>query len=174
MNEPLFYNSFTYSKEMAKETANHLYLQTKLMKIVYATLALEAVFFMVWPLIKDALVELREIYSFMMPFFYVCWIVSVVSFSLSYLLGITRGSKKQADAMCIITISENEVKWKQGEKTKTYNPKKIYAFYETENYIVVAAGLNTSEMIYKKDAFSVGNSEEFVEFLKKNGAHQIK
>ena len=32
MNEPLFYNSFTYSEEMAKEIAFHFLFKTKLMK----------------------------------------------------------------------------------------------------------------------------------------------
>ena len=174
MNELLFYNSFTYDKEMAKETANHLYLKTKLMKLAYASLALGVIFFMILPLIKETFPELGELYSFIAPFILVCLIVSVCCFTVSYFSMIVQGSKKQADSMCIITVNENEIKWTKGEKTKTYNPKKIYAFYETENYIVAAAGLSTSEMIFKKNAFSVGSSEEFIKFLKKNGAYQIK
>ena len=69
--------------------------------------------------------------------------------------------------MSIVTVSENEVQWKNGEKTKTFNPKKIYAFYETKNYIVMTSGLGSSDLILKKDAFSVGNCEDFIKFLKK-------
>ena len=53
MNETLFYNSFTYDKAMAKETANHLYFKTKLMKLAYASLAFGVIFFMILPLIKE-------------------------------------------------------------------------------------------------------------------------
>ncbi len=174
MNEPLFCNSFTYDKKMATETTLHLYFKTKMMKLAYASMAFGIVFFMLLPQIIEALPEFEKFYSFIASTICVCFLISIFCFVLLYFLMINQGSKTSDEAMSIVTVSENEIQWKKGEKTKTFNPKKIYAFYETKNYIVAAAGLGSNDMILKKDAFSVGTSEDFIKFLKKNGSFQIK
>ena len=174
MNEPLFYNRFTYNKAMAKETTTHLYFKTKMMKLAYALLIMGILSSLLVSQATKTLPELEKIFNFMASLVCVAWLICVCCIVLSYFIMINKSSKSPDEAMSIVTVSENEVQWKNGEKTKTFNPKKIYAFYETNNYIVMTSGLGSSDMILKKDAFSVGNSEDFIKFLKKNGSFQIQ
>lgn len=177
MNEPLFYNRFAHSKEMAKENANYWFFKTKLMKLAYFcffVISLPIIIFA--PHFIKILDFIPEIFNIFVLLLRIFWIITLIYLPLSYFLIIkVQTPKTPDDAMSVVSVTETEIQCKIGKKTISLNPHKTHFFYESENYIVVSTGMTSIvDIILKKDSFSIGTSEEFVNFLKKNGAIQIK
>ena len=75
--------------------------------------------------------------------------------------------KGNDDGFSVITADDTMINGKWRNSEISYEIKKISLFFETENYIVVFPKMTArTGMVLKKDAFSVGNAEDFIKLLK--------
>lgn len=161
MNEPLFYNSFTYSEEMAKEIAFHFLFKTKLMKFFITVIIIFLpinILLAVW----IGQITFYQITTFALTgMTFILWPIGYFSMVKA------NTPKRNDDGFSVITADDTMINGKWRNSEISCEIKKISMFFETKNYIVVFPKMiGRTGMVLKKDAFSVGNAEDFIKLLK--------
>ena len=161
MNEPLFYNSFTYSEEMAKEIAFHFLFKTKLMKFFLTVI----IIFL--PINILLAVWIEQITFYQITTFALTGMTFLL-WPIAYFSMVKANTPKgNDDGFSIITADYTMINGKWRNSEISCEIKKISLFFETKNYIVVFPKMTArTGMVLKKDAFSVGNAEDFIKLLK--------
>lgn len=169
MKEPLFHNSFAYEKQTIREIITHFMLKTKIMKAVYIAIPVFALSNVVLMLLSSEFWHFQKILI-------ITFLVSLGFIGLGILeTKITNTPKFVDQSISNVLIYDQSIDWKWGKKAKIYNVRKIFAFFETKNYIVLIPSLASSTFIVlKKISFTIGTSEEFIAFLKSNGVRAMK
>ena len=169
MYEPSFQNRFSQEKETIKEIISHFLLKTRIMKAVYICIP-------VFVLCNIILTFLSSEYLLLQQILLIGFLVSLIFIGLGILETKIKNTPKYADqSMANISINNESIDWKLGDKTKIFKTRKIFAFFETENYIVIIPNVYTSTLvILKKSAFMTGTSDEFISFLKSKAIRCIK
>lgn len=169
MYEPLFQNRFSQEKETIKEIISHFLLKTRIMKTEYICIPVVVLCNIALPLLSSAFLSLQKILL-------IGFLASLGLIGLGVLEIIIANTPKHSDqSMSNVSINGDSIEWKLGDKTKTFKTRKVIAFLETENYIVLVPNAYTSILvILKKSAFVTGTSEEFISFLKSKAIKCIK
>ena len=161
MNEPLFYNSFYYSKEMAKEIADYVFFKNKLMKFCYTVFAISI------PLNIILSIVTGQIYFYQLGTYGLA-LIACAMFPFIYFSLIKANTPKYPDdELSTVIADENTIQGRWQNNEITCEIKKITLFFVTKNYIVVFTKLTgRTGMVLKKDSFSLGSSEDFIKLLK--------
>ena len=169
MHEPSFQNKFAYDKQTIREIITHFMLKTKIMKAVYIAIP-------VFALSNVVLMLLSSEFWYFQKILLIGFLVSLIFIGLGIVETIMANTPKYADQnMSNVSINSESIDWKLGDKTKTFKTKKVFAFLETENYIVLIPNIYTSTLVVlKKSSFTNGTSEEFISFLKGKAIRCIK
>ena len=164
MHEPLFQNKFAYDKQTIKEIISHFLLKTRVMKAIYICIPIFVICNIALSLLSSAYLPLQKILL-------IGFLVSLIFIGLGILETMLVNTPKYADqSISNVSVDDESIDWKFGDKAKIYKTRKVLAFFETENYIVFIPNIYTSNLvILKKNSFTVGTSEEFVSFLKSKG-----
>ena len=169
MHEPSFQNKFAYDKQTIKEIISHFLLKTRVMKAIYICIPIFVICNIALLLLSNAYLPLQKILL-------ISFLVSLIFIGLGIIETKMANTPKYADqSMSNVSINSESIDWKLGDKTKTFKTKKVFAFLETENYIVLIPNIYTSTLVVlKKSSFTNGTSEEFISFLKGKAIKCIK
>ena len=169
MNEPLFKNSFIRDKKTATEIVKCMLLLTKLMKILYVVAAISLVFELVFFFIDLSNPNVRII-----PESYYITIFTYVFPSLLLLLMFfvtkARNTPKSGTSEESFVITDNEIIWTSAGKKNIFAINDIVYYYNAKNYfVIIPNGMYAYIPAIQKDSFTLGTSDEFIEFLKSKG-----
>ena len=168
MNEPLFENRHQRDKKTAIEITKFLIFQTKLIKAVYIIAAITGVLTLI-----TFFVQKRQFSDLSISIF--TYVYAALLMALMYV--VLKNSNVPKEQVCeeAFSVNETQIEWSLGGYTSIYSIGDIGAFYETENYIVILPKKRCKMFpALRKDGFTVGNSEEFINLLKKNKIQQTK
>lgn len=164
MNEPLFKNSFVRDKSTANEIVKGMLLLTFMMKVVYVAFAISLVSTLVIAIVQSRIASLFSItnittYVFIpLLLIFMCVVLKV------------RNTPKSGQGEESFVITDDEMIWTSGISTQTYAINNIAMYYDTKDYIIIIPkGRNHMFPAIKKDSFTLGNAEDFIEFLKSKG-----
>lgn len=160
MNEPLFKNSFVIDKQMYKELYRNLF-KTPVFLVVYVVEAIQ--------ILASFSVSVRSGMT---------TLLAIISFGLLcvfvYLLNIKanlKRDKERANGQTLVSnlfVYDNRIELEMlGNKDILYFQNIKHAS-KSKNYIFVQTQANIV-YTFKKDSFTLGSSDEFVDFLKSKG-----
>ncbi len=164
MNEPLFKNSFVRDEQTAREIYRDFYFSGRFKAIYILMLVLLPLSF---------LISIDEGFD---TFFYVlfCFVIIVLFVAFAYRQNvkvmIARDKERcnGQEPRNELTVFEDRIELDMLENKQTLYFKDIHSVRITKNYINVYSRANFV-YIFKKDSFTLGTSEAFVEFLKAKG-----
>lgn len=164
MNEPLFKNHFTRDKGTALEIVKGMLLLTFLMKIVYVLWAISLLSTLVTAIFQNKLAYLFQLPNIatyiLLPLLLLLMCVALKS----------RNTPKGGQCEESFVITNDEMVWISAGKKRTFDIKDIAMYYNVKNYIIVIPkGRNHIIPAIKKDSFSLGDTQEFIDFLKSKG-----
>ena len=169
MNEPLFKNNFVRDKSTSTEIAKSMLLLTRLMKIVYIVAAISLVFYLAFILLDIFNPNMRiapEGY-FLTLFTYA---FPSALLALMYFVIKARNTPKEGTSEENFVIKDDEMIWTSAGKEYAYAIKDIAFYFDTKNYfLIVPNAMSPFIPAIKKDSFTLGSSDEFIEFLKSKG-----
>ena len=162
MNEPLFKNSFVRDEKTIKEFYKHNYLTATHFKIVYIGYTVLILF------------SLLTYDISLFAFYLVLGIVMALVFLFSYLQKVKiliardKETSNGKDLIVEISVFEDRIEHIILETKNTLHFDNIRNVEQTKNYIYVMTNAKLA-YIFKKDSFTLGNAEKFIEFLKSKG-----
>ena len=164
MNEPLFKNSFIRDKNTAFEIVKGMLLLTFIMKVVYVVFAISLMSALLIAIIQNRIASLFSITNMttyvLLPLLLIFMCVVLK----------TRNTPKGGQSEESFVITDDGMIWTSSNSMRTYAIKDIYAYYDTKYYIIVIPKGRTPMIpAIKKDSFTLGNAEDFIEFLKSKG-----
>ena len=167
--EILFQSSYVQDRELAKEYFRFQYWQRKMLVIVHIYLVIGWVINVVSLFLEGG--DSTFFLFFVPGFLLVQWI--------NYLLSIRKIVKRNADLTngaleieTVVTDTYVESTNSLGTKvTLTLDDLKNYD--QTKNLILVRTKAGTT-FIFRKDSFTHGTAEEFIDFLHSNGVNKAK
>ena len=170
MENMLFYNRFSYDRQMAKEVSFGIVFKMKLLRIVYIALAIATAISILLCVINGEVSPIQRL-SFVWAI--ACYLMIPAMYFAFYYLCFP---SYPADQNVSITVVEGEfIEHKWNEYSVKVAISKMIGCYETRNYIVLLLGrMHRVGVVVKKDSFSVGTSEEFVAYLKSKGVRFFK
>lgn len=169
MNEPLFKNHFIRNKSTALEIVKSMLLLTFLMKIVYVLWAISLLFTVVIAIFQNTLEYLFQLPNIatyvMLPLLLLLMFVSIKS----------RNTPKGGQCEESFVITSDELVWTSAGEKRTFDVKDIAMYYNTKNYIIVILKGRTPIIpAIKKDSFTLGDAQGFIDFLKSKGIKEQK
>lgn len=169
MNEPLFKNSFIRDKSTANEIVKGMLLLTFIMKVVYVAFAISLVSTLVIAIVQSRIASLFSISNITTYIFlplllvFMCVVLKV------------RNTPKGGQSEESFVITDGEIIWTSFNEKRTYAVKDIAMYYDTKDYIIIIPkGRAAMIPAIKKDSFTLGSTEDFIEFLKFKGIKMQK
>lgn len=164
MNEPLFKNSFIRDKNTAFEIVKGMLLLTFMMKVLYVAFAISLVSTLVIAIVQSRIASLFNIIDITTYVF-----IPLLLIFMCVVLR-TRNTPKGGQSEESFVITDDEMIWTSSNTMRTYAIKDIYTYYDTRYYIIVIPkGITPMIPAIKKDSFTLGNAEGFIDFLKSKG-----
>lgn len=169
MNEPLFKNNFTRDESTAIEIVKGMLLLTFIMKIVYVVFAISLLSTLLIAIFQNRLTYLFSWTNMttyvLLPLLLVLMCVTLKSKNTP------KGGKSDES----FSITNDEMVWISSGDTRTYAINDIAMYYDTKDYIlVIPKGRAHMIPAIKKDSFTLGSAEEFIEFLRLKGIKEQK
>ena len=170
MNDPLFKNGFVRDEQAVKELYKDYFIKSKRFRIIYILLAILLPFS-----------YLVSVDSGLDTFFFVLFCSVIVAFMLIFAyrqnVKITVARDKERcngkEPFNELTVYDDRIELDILGNNQTLYFSDAKNVSETKNYFIVASRANYV-YVFKKDSFTVGTSEEFVEFLKNKGIKVVK
>lgn len=162
MNEPIFKNVFVRDEETLREFYKHTYLAEPLFRIIYIGYA---VLLLMSLLAYD--LTLFASYLFLGLIF-----ALILFFKYSQNLKITVARDKELasgrDMVTEIFVFDDKIEHTALGNSQALGFESIKRVQQSQNYIYV---ISNAKLVYifKKDSFTLGTPEEFIEFLKSKG-----
>ena len=162
MNEPIFKNVFVRDEETLREFYKHNYFASPLFRIIYIGYA---VLLLMSLLVYD--LTLFASYLFLGLIF-----ALILFFKYSQNLKITVARDKELasgrDMVTEIFVFDDKIEHTALGNSQALGFESIKRVQQSKNYIYV---ISNAKLVYifKKDSFTLGTPEEFIEFLKSKG-----
>ncbi len=162
MNEPIFKNVFIRDEETLKEFYKHDYLKATRFRIIY---------------IGYAILLLMSVLAYDISLFISYLLLGlilalIILFSYSQNLKTTISRDKELangrDIVSQISVFDDRIELTVLENTQSVSFENVKRADQTKNYICVITKARFA-YIFKKDSFTKGNSEGFIEFLRSKG-----
>ncbi len=169
MNEPLFKNHFTRDKSTALEIVKRMLLLTFWMKIVYILWVISLLSTVVIAIFQNKLAHLFQLPNIatyvMLPLLLLLMFVSLKS----------KNTPKGGQCEESFVITNDEMVWISAGEKRAFDIKDIAVYYNSKNYIIVITkGRNHMIPAIKKDSFTLGDVQGFIDFLKSKGIKEQK
>lgn len=162
MNEPIFKNVFIRDEETLKEFYKHDYLKATRFRIIY---------------IGYAILLLMSVLAYDISLFISYSLLGlilalIILFSYSQNLKTTIARDKELangrDIVSQISVFDDRIELTVLENTQSVSFENVKRADQTKNYICVITKARFA-YIFKKDSFTKGDSEGFIEFLRSKG-----
>ena len=162
MNEPIFKNVFIRDEETLKEFYKHDYLKATRFRIIY---------------IGYAILLLMSVLAYDISLFISYLLLGlilalIILFSYSQNLKTTIARDKELangrDIVSQISVFDDRIELTVLENTQSVSFENVKRADQTKNYICVITKARFA-YIFKKDSFTKGDSEGFIEFLRFKG-----
>lgn len=166
MNEPIFKNVFVRDEETLREFYKHNYLAAPLFRIIYIGYAVLLLMSLLASLLAYDL-TLFASYLFLGLVF-----ALILFFKYSQSLKITVARDKELangrDMVTEIFVFDDKIEHTALGNSQALGFESIKRVQQSQNYIYV---ISNAKLVYifKKDSFTLGTPEEFIEFLKSKG-----
>lgn len=162
MNEPLFKNSFVRDEKTIKEFYKHNYLTATRFKIIYIGYAVL--------ILLSLLTYDISLFAFYLVLGIVMALVILFSYwqNVKILIARDKETSNGKDLIVEILVFDDRIEHAILETKNTLHFDNIRSVEQTKNYICVMTNAKLA-YIFKKDSFTLGNAEDFIEFLKSKG-----
>ena len=161
MNEPLFKNRFVRDEQYAHELYLHYYLKTPLFVVLY-------VLFGIQTLISFSVSITSGLFALLCAAIIVLSVRILHSVNVKNTIARDRERANGNELLNELFVYSDRVELFMLGNKETLYFSNIKRAFETKNHIFLQT---KARMVYifKKDSFTLGNSEDFVKFLRDNG-----
>lgn len=174
MNEPLFKNSFKRDENSIKEMCKQMYFSFARLAPLCILAAFYVLFFIISYVFKSPWGDPLVIYFFLIFCISVA-IGTIINYRRSVKNAIQREKElgNNGTLMQELSVFEDKVIFQMRGNTLTIEFENITSFGMTNNYVYL---ISKGKVWYdfKKDSFTLGSAEEFIEFLKSKGIKEQK
>ncbi len=161
MNEPLFKNSFVREKQMYKELYQSYYFKTPIFLILYVLFAIQI-------LISFSVSMGNGLFALFCGSLIVLLGVFVCSLNIKTALARDNERGNGKELLNELFVYDDSIELEMFGNKDTLSFSNIKRVSESKNYIFVQTKARMAYVL-KKDSFTLGTSDEFIEFLKSKG-----
>lgn len=159
-----FENEFVRDEQTAKEIYGYWYFKKPIMIAMYVILGIYSL-----SCILGFIVDFESAKEAMPIFVMIIFVVALMLFSYrSQVKAMVQRDKEMSGGNplnCRISVSDDEITLSTLENRTPVSMSNLNGAFVTKNYIVVITKARLM-FIFKKDSFTVGNSDGFIAFLK--------
>lgn len=166
MNEPLFKNSFMRDEKALKALYKNHYFKSKLMKVLGAIYLV----LLVNSLISLVLYWYSEFFGFLVLYGMIFGIIMLIKYKQEIKLNLQRDKELAGEREPIITqtVFEDRIEHEFCGITQSLDYSNVAYVADLKEYINIITKAKYV-YIFKKDSFTLGNAEGFIDFLKSKG-----
>lgn len=167
MNEILFENKFVRDKAVIKEIYTHWYFKRPLMIAIFAYFGLYLV-----ACLFAMIFSPEELADLIYPI--VVIIFALFMLFLVYISSVNTAAKRDSELanggelLCTVSVTDSEITNSALESNNKVSFDNVNRAFITKNYAVVVTKARIV-YIFKKDSFTIGDTESFIAFLKSKG-----
>lgn len=167
MNEILFENKFVRDKAAIKEIYRYWFFKQPIIILVYVMFGLWTISYILGSII-DPWFAFDNSYTLIIIIF--CCFLMVLSYLSQVRMMVKRDSELAdgGELICTVSVTDSEITNSALESNTKASFDKVKLAFITKNYVVVVTKARII-YIFKKDSFTIGDTESFVAFLKSKG-----